>query len=75
MTKKDFELIARVMRVNREIVSEKFREDSEEYKKIKESILAYIDVISKSFSFELRVTNPSFDESRFLKACKYRGEA
>lgn len=75
MTKKDFELIARVLKANRQIWEEALAkwqdlapEEEDKIKSIKQ-IIATIDVVSKTMSHELASINSLFDKQKFVKAC------
>lgn len=61
MTRKDFEMVANVLRDAR--VSGAEKSPAEE---------ALIDDIAAHFAQELSYTNPRFDRSRFLRACGVR---
>ena len=81
MTKKDYELIARVVRVTVNIWLEALRKWKEsdnakhdpEYKANKidgiNKILASLDVIAQGFCHELKKDNPKFDADKFKTAC------
>jgi len=57
MTRKDFELIANVLRIGRT------RTDGTPVE------LSLLAAIAEDFAAELPRTNPNFDRVRFLKAC------
>ena len=65
MSKKDFELIARVLK--------RCRADSEYHTALsgpqRRAAVASIDNASIDFADELAATNPRFDRERFLRAC------
>ena len=63
MTKKDFELIARVLHDN--LKGEGFSSEgvTEEQRK------AAVHCLALDFSLEFQRVNPRFDTSRFIKAC------
>ena len=55
MSRKDFELIARVLRAQRDHAT-----DAELWR---------LDQTARAFADELSATNPRFDRVRFLRAC------
>jgi hypothetical protein len=55
MTRKDYELIARSIYVDRELVEEGQRK--------------VVDFIAKGLAEQLQAMNPRFDRARFLNAC------
>lgn len=58
MSKKDYEMLARVLRTNRR------------YSKVSPDAAAVIDDISRDLSVSLASDNPRFDKARFLAACE-----
>jgi hypothetical protein len=62
MTRKDFELIARVIRQTRDVSTE----DSPEFI---EGQLTMNDAVAQALAAELWATNERFDADRFRKAC------
>jgi len=62
MTKKDFELIARVLKDARKYHGKNEAETI--------AIIAVIDVLGYRFADELKEVNPRFDSERFLVACE-----
>jgi hypothetical protein len=58
MTKRDYELIARVLRVNRK------------YSQVSPDAAAVIDDISRDLSVALASHEARFDKDRFLAACE-----
>lgn len=61
MTKKDFELIARVIKTN--VDDHSFLDQDREVGTLRE--------IADDFVAELRKDNPRFDSARFLRACGF----
>lgn len=59
MTKKDFELIARVLSDARELAA-----DNDD--------LILLDMVGRRFAAELATTNPRFDGHRFMEAAGVR---
>ena len=57
MTKKDYELIARSIRVDRENLDPKERDGA--------------DKITAGLAYQLEAMNPRFQRHRFLEACGY----
>jgi hypothetical protein len=55
MTRKDYELIARSIRVDRELLGDMGK--------------AGADTIAVGLSYQLAAMNPRFDRARFLEAC------
>lgn len=62
MTKKHFELIAKVMNKN-------ITDTAPEVTEVRYSGATLSRAIAKQFAYVLAKTNPSFDRKRFLKAC------
>lgn len=68
MTKKDYIIIARVLRATRSTIINSV-ERSASMKSIQKITGSLLEVIIKGFVFELKNDNPKFDEKRFLEAC------
>lgn len=58
MSKKDYETIARVIRVNRR------------YSQVSADAAAVIDDVARDLSVSLAAANERFDKERFLAACE-----
>jgi hypothetical protein len=56
VSKKDFELIARVLRFRRGMLTD-------------EDAIEQVDILAAMFATELASTNPRFDRERFIAAC------
>lgn len=69
MTKKDFILIAKVLKTSKKVFSETPNK-TELAEKMRKTAIATIEVIEQAFSFELSQNNPKFDKERFIKACE-----
>ena len=76
MTKKDYQLIAKVFNTTAEIWIDTIlkwqasdKPDKEEKIDNINKILASIDVIVKGLCHELKINNPKFDPVRFCEAC------
>ena len=61
MTKKDFELVANVLKAGREMPIE-IRETGKKY-------ISHDDLVAEKMADELEATNPLFNREKFLVAC------
>lgn len=61
MTKRDFELIARVIR-------------NQNPGSVNQTLTAHLYELAENFAAELARVNPRFDRARFMKACGFEGE-